>query len=616
MTAPTVPSRMDYHPAVSSWMATGLSALEAVDALPDGSIVALDIETRGLGVDSFIIKCVTAAWTLEDGSTVAVLLDPRQPLEKTGIRYLTQKAGTLVLHNAPFDVPPLVHHDLMTLEDVDKVTDTVVLARMAFPDTLVPKSLEALAHLAGQEDDGGTIALAFKAAGYKTQAEGFREMDVDTFVYRYGAMSDTIVTLRLAGPLWDAATEQQTRTDYPDVDQGGDRPRRILTWNEAHQLVQREQTVNRVMLRRSARGIKVDLTYLETYREAHREIQEEHAATLTAAGIDADAGNVGVLVAEYLDARGLLPADYPRTEKTGKPSATRDDLTSLPEHPLVDAQQALTDVRKVLGYLDKVAGQAAVTGRCHSQVNVLGASATGRMSYKEPELQQFSAAARPILVADDGDEWVSLDWKAIEPVVAALMARDDEFLAPFEAGDDLYAPLTAAAGVDRKVAKTVLLGLMYGMGMDKLATTLGVHEDEALRIQRGVISAMPTTAKFLLLARDTAERSKLATTGAGRMLSVPSDPKTGRVFSSKASNYIVQGTAYDVLAHAIERIEAAGLGDAIQLALHDELVVSKWAADDIQKIMETPPDWLSEWADRTPTIRVDRNDLGTAWAYV
>lgn len=614
MTAPAVPDRRDYHPGIGAWYATGSHALLAVEECPGNSIVALDIETVGLGADSFTVKCVTAAWETSDG-TVAVLLDPRKPADAAAVVALTQKAYGLILHGAAFDLPPLVHHDLLRLEDVDKVTDTLVLARMAFPDTMTGKSLEELGHLAGMVDQGGTIALAFKAAGYRTKAEGFRHMDIDRPVYRFGAMADTVVTLRLVAVLWDAAVEQLTRADYPDVSAGGDRPRRILTPEEAEGLVRREQTVNRVMLRRTARGLAVDRDYLERYRTEHEEIQAGHAAVLTEVGIDADAGNVGLLLAEYLDTQGLLPSDYPRTA-TGKLSASRDNLTSLPDHPLVDAQQALTEVRKILGYLDKVSAMAAVTGRCHPQVAVLGASATGRMSYKEPEIQQFPADARPIIVADAGDAWTSLDFKAIEPVVAALMARDEAFLAPFEAGADLYDPLVKSAGVDRKVAKTVLLGLMYGMGMEKLAATLGVTQEEAMRIQRGVVKAMRPTAQFLLLARDTAERSRLATTGSGRMLSVPVDQKTGRVMSSKASNYIVQGTAYDVLAEAIVACEEAGLGDQIHLALHDELVVSTEAADDVKKIMETPPAWLADWAARVPTIRVDRNELGPHWAYV
>lgn len=610
----SVPDRNDYHPAIGAWMATGDAAVMEVDACPGDSVVALDIETAGL--DSFTVKCVTAAWHQEDGAVQSVLLDPRDYVQRAAVARLAGKAYALVLHNAPFDVPPLVHHGLIALEHVDKVTDTIVLARMAYPDTMVKKGLGALAHLAGYPDDGHTMATAFRAAGYRTAADGWREMDVDSFVYRYGAMADTVVTLRLAPVLWEKAVEQLTRRDYPDVEAGGDRPRRILSHQEAEELVAREQIVSRVMLRRSARGLAVDTDYLARYRAEHEEVLAGHAATLDAAGIDADAGNVGALMVEHLETIGELPAGWPRTEKTGKLSASKTDLKALADHPLVAAQQALTETRKVLGYLDKVAAQAAVTGRVHPQVSILGASATGRMSYSDPELQQFPADARPIIVADPGDEWVSLDWKAIEPVVAALMARDEEFLAPFEEGADLYEPLTASAGIDRKVAKTVLLGLMYGMGMEKLAATLGVTQEEALRIQRGVVKAMKPTAQFLLLARDTADRCRLATTGAGRMLDVPVEPKTGRVMSSKASNYIVQSSAYDVLADTIARVEAAGLGDFIHLALHDELVVSAQAADAIMEIMTTAPSWLEEWAARPVRLRVDRNELGASWLYV
>ena len=609
----TVPDRRDYYPQMGAWMATGSEARVMAD-LARGA-VAIDIETAGLGPDAFTIKCLTAAWFGPDGTVEAVLLDPRRAEDQHSIHIILDQASQLVLHNSPYDMPPMYHHGLISLAAMDKVVDTLVLARMAYPDVTKPKGLESLAPLAGIEVSDVSMADVFRAAGYAKAADGWREMDIDTPVYRHGAMADTIATLRLAGPLWDAAVDQLRREDYPDADHGGDRPRRILTEGQAHDLVDREQEVNRVMLRRSAEGLAVDTDYLARYRETHADEMEGYAKPLAGAGVDPEAGNVGLLLVEAMDRAGDLPASWPRT-KTGKLSATRGDLKALAGHPLVDAQQALTETRKVLGYLDKVAAMAAITGRCHPQVSILGASATGRMSYSDPELQQFPADARPILVPDEGEEWTSLDWKQIEPVVAALMARDEAFLGPFESGADLYAPVQEAAGIDRKAAKVVVLALMYGMGLEALATSLGVTEDEALKIQRGVIRGMPKTADFLGLARSTAEKCGLATSAAGRMLDVPKDPKTGVVFSSKASNYIVQSSAYDVLAEAIVGTETAGLGGAIQLALHDELVVTTEHAERIKAIMETPPGWLTDWAGRTPTIRVDENPMGGSWKYV
>ncbi|MBA2322558.1 MAG: hypothetical protein H0V92_00540 [Pseudonocardiales bacterium] len=89
--------------------------------------------------------------------------------------------------------------------------------------------------------------------------------------------------------------------------------------------------------------------------------------------------------------------------------------------------------------------------------------------------------------------------------------------------------------------------------------------------------------------------------------------RTG-VQTHKAINFTVQGSAYDLLADCLVAIERAGLGSAVYLSMHDELVVNTEAATDIRKIMETPPDRLCEFAERTPVLRTDRLDLGTRWA--
>jgi DNA polymerase-1 len=86
------------------------------------------------------------------------------------------------------------------------------------------------------------------------------------------------------------------------------------------------------------------------------------------------------------------------------------------------------------------------------------------------------------------------------------------------------------------------------------------------------------------------------------------------VATHKGINYTVQGSAYDLLAETLVKIEDAGLGDAVYLSMHDELIMSTCAADDIRKIMETPPERLCEFSERVPILRTDRLDLGIRWA--
>ena len=520
-----VPDHQAYYPHISAWLATGQAARDAVDILPAGAVVAVDTETMGLGADSFTLKCFTAAWETADG-TVSVLLDPtRRDDDRDAVREILERAGTIVIQNAAFDVPPLHQNGLMSLADISKVHDTVIYARMAYPDPIVNKSLESLAtKLVGFPDAEVTMAQLFKANGLTT-AEGFRAFDIDKPIYRLGAMADTVATLRLLPQIqakaWSRLAEGHPFGEY-GVDSGG-----------AVALMEREQEVNRIMLRRSARGLQVDTDYLETY-------EETHAAELTAAtdaiqnaGLDPDAGNLGFLLVTKLEERGELPADWPRTD-SGRLRATKDDLPKL-DHPLAASVRKVAELTKVTGYLTKVQDMVRVTGRVHPQVGILKASATGRMAYSWPELQQFPSDARPIIVSDTG--LTSVDWSQIEPVVMANCAQDWGFLEPFEAGGDLYAPIVEAAGVTRKVAKVLLLAAMYGQGRNSMAAALGISTEEAQRLQAGMFSAMPTTRGFIDRLRQIGEDHGLIITADGRVLPIPKDPKTGAVFAYKAVNY-------------------------------------------------------------------------------
>ena len=571
--------------------------------------VAIDIEAAGLGADSFRVRCITAAW--EDtaaGEVVSVLLDPRRDDDRELARRLISTASWLVFHNSPYDVPPLYHLGVLSYGDVNKIIDTIVMARMAYPDKLVPKNLEKLAgraDLLGLDAGGETMDMAFKARGYANKAAGFADADIDLPVYRLGAMADTVVTLRLGPALYARTVEWLTSSPF----QGPTVPDKA----RASYLIDREQQVNRVMLRRSARGLLVDTEYLASYTEETAKAREE-AADLIRTKVNEEAVGRGDLIVAHLDAHGLLPDSWPRTP-TGRLKADKAAFKEL-DHPLVTAHRTVADTDHVLDYLTKVDAMASLTGRVHPQVSVLGASTTGRMSYSFPELQQFPAEARPILVPDPGTEWLSVDYKAIEPVVMANCAGDTDFLYGFNhEGDDLYAPIVKYAEIDRKTAKVVLLAAMYGQGIKLLSANLGVTENEARDIQQRVFKAMPPTAKFMDNIRYTAEAYGCIMTADGRRMPVPTDP-AGKVMAYKGVNYFCQGTAYSVLAESIVAMDNAGIGDSIMLAIHDELVVDNAVAEEAKAIMSTSPAWLDLFAGHPATIRVDDNLMAKSWLYV
>lgn len=519
-----VPDDSVWHSTFAAWFHTGAAARERARTLPAGLDVAIDIETPSV-TDSFSIKCVTAAW-VESGATQAVLLDPlRNPADAEAVRTITARAGWLILHNSPFDTPGLVAAGLLELRDIAKIMDTLVLARSAWPDTLIRKSLEALAdRLLGIKDLGETLKLAQKASGLTSNEKWFREGDIHMPIYRAGALADTVVTLRLAHPLFEAATSRQL--DHPFSKYG------CTSRSDAGALVLRAQEANRVMLRQAARGYDVDLDYLDAYVDKVEAQREQARLTLAEAGLRP---GVGMDVVKYLDSAGHLPPGWPKTDK-GNFKTDKDTMEEyLPEHPLADAHRLISDTKKILGYMEKAAARSRITGRLHPQFQILGASATGRMSVSEPELQQFSEEARPIIVHDGGLH--SVDWSSIEPALLGWMAQDWEFITPFEQGADIYEPVQVAAGCPRKTAKVVVLAGMYGQGRAKLARSLGISMDQAQQLQRQMRQAMPKASRFMGQVKQVGDDYGLTITAAGRVLTIPRF--NGVPAGYKAVNYCV-----------------------------------------------------------------------------
>lgn len=596
-----VPDDSVWQPSLQCWFHTGHNATDHAARIPGGVPVAIDIETPSV-TDSFTIKCVTASW--QDGpATHTVLLDPlRRPNDAEAFRTVAERASWLILHNAPFDVPGLVHHGLLRLDQIAKVMDTLVYARSAWPDTMVRKTLEALAQrLLGMKDLANALKLAQKASGLTSNEKWFRDADIHMPAYRMGAMADTLVTLRLAHPLYEECVSRQL--EHPFAKFG------CTDRSSAGELVLREQRVNRVMLRRAARGFEIDLNHLDRYVDSVDADRARASQILTEAGLRP---GVGMDLVKYLDASGHLPAGWPTTDK-GNLRTNADTMEEyLPEHPLADAHRVMTETKKILGYMEKAAARSRITGRLHPQFQILGASATGRMSVAEPELQQFSELARPIILPDAGKTLHSVDWSSIEPALLGWMAQDWEFITPFENGADIYEPVMVSAGCTRTNSKVLVLGNMYGQGRAKLSRSIGCTMEQAMQLQRQMREAMPKASRFMGQIKQVAEDFALCITVSGRVL--PVESFNGAVAAYKAVNKVFQGSCADLLYEVIVNAEDAGLGDAIMLPMHDELVVESDAAEDIQRLMELPPPALLKWTGgRVPVIRTDSQGPFTHW---
>jgi hypothetical protein len=216
---------------------------------------------------------------------------------------------------------------------------------------------------------------------------------------------------------------------------------------------------------------------------------------------------------------------------------------------------------------------AQLDGRIRPIVGAYGAR-TGRMTIRDPAIQNLAPAIRGALLADKGKALVGLDLHQIEPRVAAALSSDTAMRAAVEG--DIY---TEAANViwptedidstARSRAKTILLAQLYGEGTKSLAKRLDIEEEEAGLVVSRLLDGWPDLRRWKRGLEDRARAGEQLLTLAGRPV-----PTLAPGEEWRAVNYVVQGSAADIFYSMITRVaKALGSGSRLWLAVHDELVV-------------------------------------------
>lgn len=595
-------------------------------------LLAVDIETYGLGADMRRIKCVVLA--LPDH---VLVLDPRDPYQAALLGRALAYAPGLVMHVATADAPSLCANQLLRPQDIYKIVDTVIYARMAEPGDHGGKTLEqCAAKYLGLKGSNG-MTEAFRTLGYSKQ-EGFLKTDVDSPAYVMGAAADGLVTARLLDPVMSAAYRRQ-RFGHPFEPLGESE-----TWAE----LEKQQRVNRMSLRRTVKGLRLDIEYLTRYRDSIERERSASETVLRAGGIAK--GPKGDFLGSSLVAKlgedGALPLDHPVTKKTRTPSTAAKDLEQL-NHPLAREFVKVKQLDKISGYMAKAVANADEHGRIHPYTNIL-AAAHGRQSIAgDAELHQYPHGARGIILPDEGDGFAGVDWAQQEPMFALNDAQDvGKPLLDYENhGIKIYNGISAMANIPYDAAKVVLLAGMYGEGIIKLSNDLDLdpgpfqprqdrESGEWLRDERGDLDLFPTYAaakdiqdrafsatprlrERLETLKDVARRYQLIQTMNGRIVPIPSgiQPWDGKwsVQSHKGPNYRICGSASDMLTDTMIAIEDAGLSEGWYWGMHDEGLVSKYIAREVQRIMETPSERFIQLAGRRPVIHTDVEIMNERW---
>ena len=318
-----------------------------------------------------------------------------------------------------------------------------------------------------------------------------------------------------------------------------------------------------------------------------------------------------------------LPFD--RTEKTNSPSFTKNFLQNHP-HPLVKRIARAREINKAhTTFIDTIIKHSH-KGRIHAEINQLrgdnGGTVTGRFSYSNPNLQQIPARdknlgprIRSLFIPEEGHTWGCFDYSQQEPRLVVHYATlqnlygVDEVLELYKGGNaDFHTIVADMAEIPRYQAKTINLGLFYGMGKNKLQAELGVSKEKAEELFRQYHNKVPFVKQLMDNVMQRAQDCGRIRTLLGRLCrfhlwepnqfgihkALPHDtaltehgPGIKRAYTYKALNKLIQGSAADMTKKAMLELYKEGIIPHIQV--HDELdisVKSKKHAEKIINIME------------------------------
>ena len=316
---------------------------------------------------------------------------------------------------------------------------------------------------------------------------------------------------------------------------------------------------------------------------------------------------------------------YDRTE-LGAPSFTKNFLAT---HP-ADLPKLIVEAREVnkasTTFIDTILKHNH-KGRIHAEINQIrsdqGGTVTGRFSYNNPNLQQVPARnkelgplIRSIFIPEEGHKWGCFDYSQQEPRILVHFASKirlegtEGIVDAYKEGSaDFHQMIADMAGIERKQAKTINLGIMYGMGKNKLMAELGMMQEVAEKLLKNYHQKAPFVKMLSEAVMRRAEDSGKIRTIGGRIchfdLWVPhgygiqkplsyadairehGPGMIKRAFTYKALNKLIQGSAADMTKKAMLALYQEGIIPHVQI--HDELDISVSSpahAEKIIRIME------------------------------
>jgi len=325
-------------------------------------------------------------------------------------------------------------------------------------------------------------------------------------------------------------------------------------------------------------------------------------------------------IAEVFD---NLKIPYERTAKTAAPSFTKNFLQEH-EHPVVKMIAKAREINKAhTTFIDSIL-KYQHKGRIHADINQLrsefGGTITGRFSYQNPNLQQIPARnkdlgpkIRSLFIPEEGCKWGCFDYSQQEPRLVVHYASLYKLPSVYNVVDayhnnkdsDFHQTVADMAQIPRTQAKTINLGLFYGMGKAKLQAELGVTKEKAAELFNTYHGRVPFVKQLMERASNRAQDRGQIRTLLGRLCrfhlwepnqfgmhkALPHEdalrehgPGIRRAYTYKALNKLIQGSAADMTKKAMLELYKEGIIPHIQI--HDELDLSIKDDKQANKIIE------------------------------
>jgi DNA polymerase-1 len=600
VTSPAEYELVTTHAQLDAWLAQ----------LKTAPLIAFDTETTSL--DAMQAEIVGVSLSIQPGKACYIPLAhdyPGAPAQLAREQVLAALKPILedaqrpkVGQHAKYDMNILAQYGIV----VQGLRHDTMLESYVWNATATRHDMDSLAK---RYLDYDTIKYE-QVAGKGAKQISFSQVDLET-ACKYAA-EDADVTLRLHHALWpQLESEPKLRKVYEEI----------------------EIPLVPVLAGMEQRGVLIDVNELRKQsQQLGKRMHELQREAWQSAGREFNLDSPKQLQAILFDELGL-PAKL--KTPTGQPSTNEEALEAIAEEHalprLILDYRGLAKLRST--YTEKLAEIVNPrTGRVHTSYHQ-GAVATGRISSTDPNLQNIPVRTeegrriRQAFIAPPGWKVLAADYSQIELRIMAHLSGDEGLLRAFHAGDDIHRATAAevfglapeeVSSNQRRAAKAINFGLMYGMSAFGLARQLGIDRGEASDYMARYFSRYPGVHAFMDATREQAHRDGYVETLFGRRLYLENLSARNQALRAGAEraavNAPMQGTAADIIKRAMIAVAAwlKGRDDANMLMqVHDELVFEV-RADAVEVVREAIRQRMSGAAELRVPLVVDVGE-GDNW---